>query len=190
MKTIDRVVRNKILPRAENLAALLRLPEGEIFRSLTVRGIIEEDDVIPFVFNNLNTHHTQSFGRSLSSLETVAINHPASPSVFSWLFESLTLCENILFYLTNNTTDAAEILQDSILAGFSFARPSAPSDISEQPSADHKQDTPTPGSALEWRALRYLVEDVNVGVGDVPLSRLVRFQPFLLRVRGKGGTSK
>jgi hypothetical protein len=51
-KAINPHLRSKILPRAQNLAALLNLPKDISFRSLHCRGTIEMDDKVAFVFRH------------------------------------------------------------------------------------------------------------------------------------------
>lgn len=123
--------------------------------------------------------------------------------------------ENILFFPYSTKHKPHKLsLKDPILAGFSFARASSPTEISEQPPADPKRDIRRHSAALgeltesfsvtmdayslgtvlleiaEWQALRQLVESVvDAGAENVPLNKLTQIQPFLLTGHGKWGTS-
>jgi serine/threonine protein kinase len=134
-----------------------------------------------------------------------------------WLHKDLR-SENIIFFPAKEDkaiqAKKTNILEP-ILAGFSFARFASPSEISEQPSTDPKQDIYRHPSAMgepsvsfnatmdvyslgtilieiaEWRALKHIVSGiVNVDDSTVPLSKIAHVKPFLLSGKGKGGTSK
>lgn len=75
-KSINPQLRSKILPRAENLAALLNLPKDISFRSLHCRGIIELDDKVAFVFRP-NMEDLPKSLKDLSESKMVS-NHQAS----------------------------------------------------------------------------------------------------------------
>jgi hypothetical protein len=51
-KSTTPAMRSKLLPRAENLAALLNIPKAETFQSLTCRGLLEDDQKLGFVYHN------------------------------------------------------------------------------------------------------------------------------------------
>lgn len=230
-KAINRMLRTKILPRAENLAALLSLPKDDTFRSLTCKGIVQEDEAVSFVFNHPNPTNP-SKPRSLLDLFSPSSGiKPPSLTIriklalriaqiiqsfhrVGWLHKNIR-SENILFFPSSTEQEPHQLsLEDPILAGFSFARASSPTEISEQPSADPKRDIYRHPAALgepsesfnatmdayslgtvlleiaEWRALRQLVESVvDAGAENVPLNELTQIQPFLLEGRGKWGTS-
>ena len=130
-----------------------------------------------------------------------------------WLHKGLR-SDNILFF---DTTDVLATIRSTnfVLDGFNFARLGAPTEISEQPSADPKHDIYRHPSALgqllvsfdesmdvyslgtillensEWRALRYLVDSVvDVDAQEVPLDKPAAVRQFLLDGKGKGGTTK
>ena len=231
-KQIEPTLRSKIIPRAENLAALLSISKDQTFRSLQCKGLIEDDGKLGFIFHP-PVVLGQSAAQPRSLLDLFSAKGGIEPPSLSdrirlalrvtqvvrnfhrtgWLHKALR-SEHILFF---NASDAAAAVRntDFVLAGFNFARFGAPTEISEQPSADPKHDVYRHPSALgqpsvsfdelmdvyslgtilleiaEWRALRYLVESVvDVGAGDVPLDKLAAIQQFLLEGKGKGGTSK
>jgi hypothetical protein len=155
-KLIDRMLRSKIMPRAENIAALLNLPKEETFRTLTCNGNIEDDGMISFVFN----HPTPNQNREPKSLlELFSANGGIEPPSLivrirlalriartiqsthraGWLHKNVR-SENILFFQSKIITDPSDILDGPFLVGFSFARADSPTEISEQPSADPKHD--------------------------------------------------
>ena len=230
-KIIDPTLRSKILPRVENIAALLNIPKAESFRSLTCQGIVEEDGKVGFIFEHPlpDGHVVQPLSLvdlltakddvdipslsdrlrlALRIAQTVQSLHQAG-----WLHKNLC-SENILFF-DSEVRFSIDVASKPLLVGFSFARQDSPTEISEQPSADPRQDIyhhpavmgepSTSYSALmdvyslgtilleiaEWRPLRYLVKSfVDVNAETVPLSKLAGVQEFLLSGRGKGGTSK
>ncbi|OTA54510.1 hypothetical protein K449DRAFT_389246 [Hypoxylon sp. EC38] len=227
-KPIDHVLWSKILPRVENLAALLNAPKDETFRSLLCRGIVVDGNIVSFVFHH-PTPDKPIEPRSLLDLFS-ARDGIEPPSLTErvhlglciarlvqnfhragWFHKSLR-SQNILFFPQD---DGSISLEDPFLAGFAFARLGSPTEISEQPSEDPKLDIyrhpqalgqPTTsfsatmdvyslGTVLleiaEWRALRYLVDSVvDVGAENVPLSRVADVRPFLIKGKGKAGTSK
>lgn len=230
-KPIDRMLRSKIMPRAENIAALLNLPKDETFCSLTCNGIVEDDGMISFVFNHLTPNQKREPRSLLELFSAKGGIGPPSLTVrirlalritrtiqsihrAGWLHKNVR-SENIIFFQSKNTTDPSDILDDPFLVGFSFARADSPTEISEQPSADPKHDIYRHPAALgepsesfsaimdayslgtvlleiaEWRALRYLVDSVvDISAESVPLDSLAGLQPFLLKGKGRGGTSK
>jgi hypothetical protein len=156
-KSIDPMMRSKILPRAENLAALLNLPKDETFHSLTCKGIVEEGGMVSFVFNHPNP---DSAGEPRSLLELFSARDGIAPPSLTvrvqlalrvscivqnfhrtgWLHKNLR-SENILFFPSKDEADSHEkLLTHPVLAGFAFARAGAPTEISERPSADPKRD--------------------------------------------------
>jgi hypothetical protein len=158
-KAINPQLRSKILPRAENLAALLNRPKDISFRSLHCRGIIELDDKVAFVLRHPSPY-MEDLPKSLKDLFGVkdgieppsltdriqlALNIAQSIRSFhrtGWLHKDLR-SENILFFSAREGPDiktAESKISNPILAGFSFARFASPSEISEQPSADPKRD--------------------------------------------------
>jgi hypothetical protein len=149
-KSMDPMLRSKILPRAENLAALLNLPKDETFHSLTCKGIVEENGMISFVFNHPNRDHSAE-PRSL--LELFSAKDGIAPPSLSvrvrlalrvsciiqnfhrtgWLHKNLRSV-NILFFPSKDEADSHnKLLTHPVLAGFAFARAGAPTEISEQP---------------------------------------------------------
>ena len=229
-KIVNPALRSKILPRVENIAALLNIPKVESFRSLTCQGIIEEDGKVGFIFEHpFPDGHVQPLSLvdllnakddvdipslsdrlrlALRIAQTVQSLHQAG-----WLHKNLR-SENILFF-DSEARFSIDVASKPLLVGFSFARQDSPTEISEQPSADPRQDIyrhpaamgepSTSYSALmdvysfgtilleiaEWRPLRYIVKSlVDVNAETVPLSKLAGVQEFLLSGRGKGGTSK
>lgn len=155
IKDINPSLRNKILPRVENLAALLNMRKDATFRSLSCKGIIEHNGKVNFVFEHPCPDHvteprsllelfsgkegidppslTDRIRLALQIAETVQNFHRTG-----WLHKSLR-SENIVFFPRNGSPEKA-ILSDPVLAGFNFARFGASTEISEQPSADPKHD--------------------------------------------------
>lgn len=154
-KFINPPLRSKILPRAENLAALLIVPKDETFRSLSCKGIVEQDGKVIFVF----VHPSPSCpGEPRSLLDLFSVKDGVeTPSLSGrirlalqvvrtvlnfhragWLHKSLR-SENILFFPTSDASTVTSI-SDPVLAGFNFVRFGSPTEISEQPSADPKHD--------------------------------------------------
>jgi hypothetical protein len=230
-KQLNPAFRSKVLPRAENLAALLSIPKDETFQSLTCRGLLEDDQRLGFVYQYPSLSHSPGEPRSL--LELFSAKDGIEPPSLSdrmrlalriaqvvrnfhqtgWLHKGLR-SENILFFNTKDVT-AAVRSTDFVLGGFNFARFGAPTEISEQPSADPKHDIYRHPSALgqpavsfdesmdayslgtilleiaEWRALQYLLDSVvDVRAESVPLDRIAAVRQHLLSGKGKGGTSK
>ncbi|KAI0886548.1 prion-inhibition and propagation-domain-containing protein [Annulohypoxylon maeteangense] len=152
-KSITNLPWSKILPRVENLAALLNAPKDETFRSLLCKGIVMEDNTISFVFHH-PTPDNPIEPRSLLDLFsardgieppsltdrvqlTLSIAHLVQNFHRSgWLHKSLR-SQNILFF---PKADGSISLDEPFLAGFAFARVGSPSEISEQPSANPKFD--------------------------------------------------
>ncbi|KAI1459631.1 prion-inhibition and propagation-domain-containing protein [Annulohypoxylon moriforme] len=152
-KSISNLPWSKILPRIENLAALLNAPKDETFRSLLCKGIVMEDDAVSFVFYHPNPGNpveprslldlfsardgieppslTDRVHLALSIARLVQNFHRSG-----WLHKSLR-SQNILFF---PKADGSISLEDPFLAGFTFARFGSPTEISEQPSANPKFD--------------------------------------------------
>ncbi|KAI0895278.1 prion-inhibition and propagation-domain-containing protein [Annulohypoxylon nitens] len=152
-KPITNMPWSKILPRVENLAALLNAPKDETFRSLLCKGIVVEDDTVSFVFHHPTPDNpveprslldlfsardgveppslTDRVQLALSIARLVQNFHRAG-----WLHKSLR-SQNILFFPQE---DGSIPLGDPCLAGFAFARFGSPTEISEQPSANPKFD--------------------------------------------------
>lgn len=141
-KPIDRMLRSKILPRAESLAALLYLPEGETFRSFVCKGIVEDDGMLSFVFDHPTPDQPHMPRSLLELLSSKTGLEPPSLTVriqlalriaqlvqsfhrTGWLHKNIR-SENIPFLPSSNSTDPATILEHAFLAGFYFARGSAP----------------------------------------------------------------
>jgi len=154
-KSINHQLRSKILPRVENLAALLNVPKDDTFRSLSCKGIVEQDGKVSFVFDHpfpSCPEEPQSLldlfsakggiePPSLSDRIRLALQIARTVQNFhraGWLHKSLR-SENILFFRTNDASTVSSI-SDPVLAGFNFARFASPTEISEQPSADPKHD--------------------------------------------------
>ena len=149
--------RSKILPRVENLAALLNMPKDATFRSLHCKGTIEMDGKVALVYQ----HPSPDVGGSPKSLRDLFSPkdgiEPPSLTVriqlglriahtirafhrAGWLHKDLR-SENILFFPEPHSSVKAETeLSNPVLAGFSFARLASPSEISEQPSENPKRD--------------------------------------------------
>ncbi|KAF4511873.1 hypothetical protein G6O67_001077 [Ophiocordyceps sinensis] len=152
-KAIDPLMRSKLMPRAENLAALLNLPKSETFRSLSCRGVIEESDRATFVFHHPTPDRPEA-PRSLlhlfsakDGIEAPSLTVRLQLAVIiaktlqsfhraGWLHKSLR-SENILFFAN---MPSRHVIADPVLAGFAFARMGSPTEISEQPSAEPKHD--------------------------------------------------
>lgn len=230
-KDIDPSMRSKLLPRAENLATLLSIPKARTFQSLTCRGLLEDDQRLGFVYQHPLTIRPPQEPKSLLDLFS-AKGGIESPSLSdrirlalrivqvvrsfhrtSWLHKGLR-SENILFFNVSDV-DAAVHEADFVLAGFNFARLGAPTEISEQPSANPKHDiyrhpkalgTPSEsfnmsmdvyslGTILleiaEWQPLWFLVESiVGKDAKDVSVDKLAKVQQFLLNGKGKRGTTR
>ncbi|XDG05093.1 hypothetical protein ABKA04_004708 [Annulohypoxylon sp. FPYF3050] len=152
-KPINNMPWSKILPRVENLAALLNAPKDETFRSLVCKGIVVEDGFVSFVFHHPTPDNpveprslldlfstkdgieppslTDRVQLALSIARLVQNFHRAG-----WLHKSLR-SQNILFF---PQADGSIPLNDPFLAGFAFARFGSPTEISEQPSANPEFD--------------------------------------------------
>lgn len=229
-KYVASAMRSKILPRAENLAALLSIRKDQTFQSLICKGLLEDDQRLGFIYQQPSAIKSPVEPRSLHDFFSRGGIEPPSLSDrirlalrltqvvrnfhrTGWLHKALR-SENIIFF---NARDASVAVRstDFVLTGFNFARLAAPTEISEQPSADPKHDIYRHPSALgqpsvsfnelmdtyslgvilleiaEWRAIRYLVDGVvDVGAEDVPLDKLAGVRTFLLNGEGKGGTTK
>ncbi|KAI2465958.1 prion-inhibition and propagation-domain-containing protein [Annulohypoxylon bovei var. microspora] len=152
-KSITSLPWSKILPRVENLAALLNAPKDETFRSLLCKGVVMEDSTVSFVFHH-PTPDNPVEPRSLLDLFSArdGIEPPSLTDrihlalsiarlvqnfhLAGWLHKSLR-SQNILFF---PQVDGSISLRDPFLAGFAFARFGSPTEISEQPSANPKFD--------------------------------------------------
>lgn len=155
-KDIVPAMRSKLLPRAENLAALLSIPKAETFQSLTCRGLLEDDQRLGFVYQNPSTNQSPVEPKSLLDLFSTkgGIEPPSLSDRIrlalrvtqvvrnfhrtGWLHKGLR-SENILFF---NASDVSTAVHNTnfVLVGFNFARFGAPTEISEQPSVDPKHD--------------------------------------------------
>ncbi|OAL47004.1 hypothetical protein IQ07DRAFT_590470 [Pyrenochaeta sp. DS3sAY3a] len=229
-KYVTPAMRSKILSRAENLAALLSIRKDQTFQSLICKGLLEDYQRLGFIYQQPSGIQPLVEPRSLLDFFSKGGIEPPSLSDrirlalrlaqvvrnfhrTGWLHKGLR-SENILFF---NAKDASVAVRstDFVLTGFNFARLAAPTEISDQPSADPKHDIYRHPSALgqpsvsfdelmdtyslgvilleiaEWRAVRYLVDSVvDVSAEEVPLDRLASVRPFLLDGKGKGGTTK
>ncbi|KAM3087807.1 hypothetical protein ACMFMG_001877 [Clarireedia jacksonii] len=157
-KEINPLLRKKIIPRIENLAALLNLPKDPSFRSLHCRGTIEHDNRIAFIY--AQPSQTNGIPKSLYDLFSAkdGIEPPSltariqlslciARSVRSfhragWLHKDLRSA-NILFFprSPNDSKNSPQYdIESPVLAGFSFSRFASPTEISEQPSADPQRD--------------------------------------------------
>jgi hypothetical protein len=169
-KSINPSLRSKILPRVENLAALLNVPKDETFRSLSCKGIVEQDGKVSFVFDHpfpscpeeprslldLFSAKDGIEPPSLSDRIRLALQIARTVQNFhraGWLHKSLR-SENILFFPTNDAFTVTSI-SDPVLAGFNFARFASPTEISEQPSADPKHDIYRHPSAMGEPSLSF-----------------------------------
>ncbi|KAI1413516.1 prion-inhibition and propagation-domain-containing protein [Hypoxylon sp. FL1857] len=152
-KSIDHVLWSKILPRVENLAALLNAPKDETFRSLVCRGIVVDNDDISFVFHHptpdkpieprslldLFSARDGIEPPSLTDRVTLALCIARLVQNFhraGWLHKNLR-SQNILFFPRE---DGSISLEEPFLAGFAFSRLGSPTEISEQPSQDTQLD--------------------------------------------------
>jgi len=169
-KPINPLLRSKILPRAETLAALLSVPKDETFRSLTCKGIVEQDDTVSFVFDHPIPSRPEEprslldlFSAkdgidppSLSDRIRLALQIARTVQNFhrsGWLHKSLR-SENILFFSARHVSTVTSI-SDPVLAGFNFARFSSPTEISEQPSGNPKHDIYRHPSAMGEPSLSF-----------------------------------
>ncbi|PMD16723.1 hypothetical protein NA56DRAFT_649282 [Hyaloscypha hepaticicola] len=185
-KSLDPMTRSKILPRAQNLAALLNLPKDETFHSLTCKGIVEEGGMVSFVFNHPNP---DSAGEPRSLLELFSAKDGIPPPSLTvrvqlalrvscivqnfhrtgWLHKNLR-SENILFFPSKDEADSHEkLLTHPVLAGFAFARAGAPTEISERPSADPKRDIYRHPAALGEPAESFSADMDTYSLGTVLL---------------------
>jgi len=145
---MDPMLRSKILPRAENLAALLNLRKDETFHSLTWKGIVEENGVVSFVFDHPNR---DCAGEPRSLLDFFSAKDGIAPPSLTvrlrlalriacivqnfhrtgWLHKNLR-SENILFFPSKDVADSHDkLLTHPVLAGFALAWFGAPTEISE-----------------------------------------------------------
>jgi hypothetical protein len=156
-KPLEPQTRRKILPRAQNLAALLNLPKAQTFRSLQCRGLIEEVEQVAFVFDVPGTMAPAKLRAlvdlfsakdgieppSLTDRMELALQLARAVQDFhraGWFHKSLR-SENILFFpLSTAASSPRELLKSPYLAGFAFSRFGSPTEISEQPSAEPKHD--------------------------------------------------
>ena len=163
-KEVNPAYRSKVLPRAENLAALLNVSKDKTFLSLSCKGLLEDDQKIGFVFNQPSPDKTPKEPKSL--LDLFSTRGGIEPPSLSdrvrvalrvaqvvrnfhrtgWLHKGLR-SDNILFF---DTTDVLVTVRSTnfVLVGFNFARLGTPTEISEQPSADPKHDIYRHPSAL------------------------------------------
>lgn len=152
-KRIDHVLWSKILPRVENLAALLNAPKDETFSSLLCRGIVVDDDTVSFVFHHptpdkpieprslLDLFSARDGIKPPSLTERVHLGLCIAGLVQNfhragWFHKSLR-SQNIIFFPQE---DGSISLADPFLAGFAFSRLGSPTEISEQPSEDPQLD--------------------------------------------------
>ncbi|MCJ1304433.1 hypothetical protein MMC08_007245 [Hypocenomyce scalaris] len=169
-KHLNPSLRSKILPRVENLAALLNVPKDQTFRSLSCKGIVEEDGKVSFVFDHpfpscpeeprslleLFSAKDGLEPPSLSDRIRLALQIVRTVQNFhraGWLHKSLR-SENILFFPTNNASTVT-CISDPVLAGFNFARFDSPTEISEQPSAGPGHDIYRHPSAMGEPSLNF-----------------------------------
>lgn len=222
----------KSLIRAKTLAALLNVSKSRTFGSLQCRGIIEDRDKVRFVFHHPYPDSKEQQPRSLLELlhhrdgikppsltERIKLALQVACLVQNfhragWLHKSLR-SENVLFFYNNDDVPVRARLVEPVLAGFAFSRQDSPTEISEQPSAEPRNDIYRHPSALgepttsftadmdiyslgvilleiaEWRALRHLVDSVvDVVAETVPLNKIGEVRAFLIAGKGKGGTSR
>jgi hypothetical protein len=156
-KSTTPAMRSKLLPRAENLAALLNILKAETFQSLTCRELLGDDQKLGFVYHNPLA--SQSLEEPKSLLDLFSADDGIEPPSFSdrirlalrvvqvvrnfhhtgWLHKGLQ-SDNILFFFHVSDVGAAVHDTDFVLAGFNFARLGPPTKISERPSANLNYD--------------------------------------------------
>jgi hypothetical protein len=165
-KLLNPSTRRKILPRAQNLAALLNLPKEETFRSLQCRGLIEDELDVSFVFHLpdpespaqprslLDLFHARNGIEppSLTDRIQLAVSLARAVQDFhraGWFHKSLR-SENILFFPAHEASSSVprELLASPYLAGFEFSRLDGASELSEQPFSDPARDIYRHPSAL------------------------------------------